>query len=125
MHIGRAGTGIYDIEIFKNELLAIDIENDRSSFIYMTLSSIFAEASARSNVDDASSARDCDFAQVNSQLFGEMLAQIFNRPRIRSALAALVTKLIWLVLAFNSEGESLNNREREKEDDQAVHFYQR
>ena len=126
MHIGRAGTGIYDIEIFKNELLAIDIENDRSSFIYMTLTSIFAEARARSNVDDASSARDRDRAGVLTQLFGEMQAQTFHSPRIRSALTAMVTKFIRLaaIVALHTEGEALGGGEEESED-QAIHFYSR
>ena len=91
----------------------------------MTLSSVFTEASARSNVDDAGSARDCDIARVYSQLFGEMQAQTFNRPRIRSALAALVTKLIPLVVALSSEEKSLNRWEEENEEDQSVHFYSR
>lgn len=108
MNLRRAGARIYDKIFLIDKLLAVDIENNRGPFIHMTLSSVFTEPTARSNVDDAGSARDCDIARVYSQGLGEMLAQIFNRPRIRSALAALVAKLIRLVVAVSYEGKRLN-----------------
>jgi hypothetical protein len=108
MNIGRAGARIYDKIIFIFELHAIDIENNRGPSIDMTLSSTFTEATANSDVDDACSARDSDLARVNSQLLGEMQTQTFNCPGIRNALAALVTKLIWLVVALRSEEGCLN-----------------
>ena len=109
-----------------NKLPAIDFKNDSGPFIWMTLSSISTFATAASDVDDASSARDCDPAWVHTQLFGEMQAQTFHRPRIGSALAALVTKLIRLaaIVALHTEGESHGGGE-EASEDQAIHFYSR
>lgn len=109
-----------------NKLPAINFENDFGPFIWMTLSSISTFAAAASDVDDASSARDRDSAWVHTQLFGEMQTQTFHRPRIGSALAALVTKFIRLaaIVALHTEGESHGGGEEESED-QAVHFYSR
>ena len=92
----------------------------------MTLSSISTFAAAASDVDDASSARDRDRAWVHTQLFGEMQAQTFHSPRIRSALTAMVTKFIRLaaIVALHTEGEALGGGEEESED-QAIHFYSR
>ena len=122
MNFRRARTWIYDKIIVINELPAIDIKNNRGPIIRMALTTISTDAAAASDIDDSSSARDCDFAWMYTQLFGEMQTQTFDRPWICSTLAALVTKLTRLVGALHPEGESLARREEESEE-QVVHCY--
>ena len=115
MNFRCAGTWIYDVELSILKFAAIDFKHNRGFSLRMTISSIFTNSGAASDVDDAGCSRNGDFARVNSQLFWEMQAQMNHSPDFCNALASLVAEPVDLVAIF-SEEKSERGREKKNDD---------